>query len=129
MNSNRLLNIVLAVALIGSLIYNFVLFRQSEAAVFRGAGGEIVAVSGIVNNVTGLLTNNTFTLQEPDTGEVFTVRVGQSTAVRVLNSQNNFAEGDLAGIGLGDSVFVNFTQEGVNGVAKSIDVLPGLITN
>lgn len=129
MNSGRLLNLVLTVALVGSLVYNFILFRQSEAAIFRGADGEIVAISGLVDNIDSILIDNTFTIYEPDTGEVFVIRAGQSTLVRSLDNQNNFTEANLDSIRSGDSVFANFTSEGVNGVAKSIDILPGLIIN
>lgn len=127
MNRGRLLNIVLSVALIASLIYNFVLQRRSEAAVFRDSSGQIIAVSGIVSDVADLLKGNTFDIEEPDTGQIFTIKVGQSTNIRFLNQDNEFERADIVAVGLGDNVFVKFTEAGRNGVAQAIDILPGFI--
>lgn len=129
MNSNRILNMVLGVALVASLAYNFILSRQSEAAIFMGAGGEIIAVSGLVKDTSGFFVNRSIILEEPDTGEDFKIRIGQSTHIRILDANNNFTEAGVESINVGDSLFVSFTQEGKDGVARSIDVLPGFITN
>lgn len=127
MTRDRVLNIILSVALIASLVYNFVLQRRSEAAIFRDASGEIVAVSGLVSDVSGLLKDNSFSLEEPDTGQIFEIKVGQSTQIRFLNQNNEFENANIVAVGLGDNVFVKFTEAGRNGVAQSIDILPGFV--
>lgn len=124
MNNSRLLTIVLTFSLIASLIYNFVLFRQSEAAIFRGADGQITAVSGLVSDISALASKKIFQLEESDTGATFDIAVNENTKVRFLTDSNEFIDIDFNVIAPGDNVFVKFGQGGVNGAADTIDILP-----
>lgn len=129
MNRSKLLTIFLGLLLIVSLAYSFVLSRQSEAAIFRGADGEITAVSGIVLDASNLRSDNYFELEEPDTGVVFRIIANQSTQVRFLSNEDEFIDVDFGVIMPSDVVFVEFGADGKDGVAKSIDILPQLETD
>lgn len=124
MNNNRFLTIILAVSLATSLIYNFVLFRQSEAAIFRGADGEITAISGTVHDSSLLVSNKIFQLEEPDTGAIFSIMADENTKTRFLTDSNEFIDIDFSVIAPGDNVFVRLGDGGISTTAKSIDILP-----
>lgn len=129
MRFNRLLTIILSLALVGSIIYSIVLSRQSEAAIFTNEAGEITAISGFVFDASRLVEDKTFRLEDPDTGKIFTIKVDDTTHVRMLQSDSSFADVPFLMISYGDNVLVNFSDAGIESAASSIDILDSFLND